>query len=89
MKVFSIRADNQVVVLSSEQQVSEEAAAGQFRNREELAKLAQDWPIARLVEVWNGLPGVKPVRKFENRGTAVRRIWKAMERLGASVAKPF
>jgi hypothetical protein len=87
MKVFSINADNQVAVFSSEQQVPDEPAAGQFRSVEELAKLAQNWSTARLLDIWNGLPGAQPVRKFTDRNTAVRRIWKALTCLGASVAK--
>jgi hypothetical protein len=87
MKVFSINADNQVAVFSSEQQVPEEAAKERFRTVEELAQLAQNWPTAQLLDIWNGLPGVQPVRKFTDRSTAVRRIWKALDSLGASVAK--
>jgi hypothetical protein len=32
-----------------------------------------------LVEVWNQLPGVRPVAGFENRSVAVRRIWQALQ----------
>ena len=87
MKVFLINADNQVALFSSEQQVPEEAAAERFRTVEELAQLAQTWPTARLLDIWNRLPGVEPVRRFTDRNTAVRRIWKALDRVGASVAK--
>jgi hypothetical protein len=36
----------------------------------------------RLVEVWNSLPGVKPLTKFTNRKVATGRIWKAIQGLG-------
>jgi len=41
-----------------------------------------DWPAARLIEIWNSLPGETPVRKFKDRATAVSRIWKAIQSLG-------
>ena len=87
MKVFSINADNKVAVFSSEQQVPEEAAKERFRTVEELAQLAQNWPTARLLDIWNRLPGIEPVRKFTDRNTAVRRIWKALDGVGASLTK--
>jgi len=31
--------------------------------------------------VWNALPGVSPVKRFTDRATAVRRIWKAIQNL--------
>jgi hypothetical protein len=37
--------------------------------------------MARLVGIWNGLPGVKGTNRFTDRKTAVRRIWKAIQRL--------
>jgi hypothetical protein len=37
--------------------------------------------MARLVGIWNGLPGVKATDRFTDRKTAVRRIWKAIQRL--------
>ena len=39
----------------------------------------------RLLEVWNSLPGVKPVTKFANRKAATERIWKAIQNLGGPV----
>jgi hypothetical protein len=79
MRVFSITADNKVVLAASEQAVGD-----CFRSREELGTLTEPWPAARLVEVWNLLPGVKPVRRFTDRATAVRRIWEAVEVLAAA-----
>ena len=53
-----------------------------FGNEAALAKLAADWSGARLVEIWNSLPGETPVLKFKDRATAVSRIWKALQNLG-------
>jgi hypothetical protein len=32
-----------------------------FASEQELQKLASEWPMKRLVEIWNRLPGVEPV----------------------------
>ena len=56
-----------------------------FRNEAGLAKLAANWPAARLVEIYNSLPGVSPVKKFTDRKTAVGRIWKAIQSLRQSL----
>jgi hypothetical protein len=58
------------------------ANAQRFRNEAGLAKLAADWPAARLVDIWNSLPGATPVKKFKDRATALSRIWKAIQSLG-------
>jgi hypothetical protein len=46
------------------------------------------WPGSRLVEIWNTLPGVTPVKKFADRRKAVARIWKAIQSLGPMVGIP-
>ncbi|HSU57298.1 MAG TPA: hypothetical protein VLT36_24870, partial [Candidatus Dormibacteraeota bacterium] len=51
----------------------------QFRTHAELAALSANWPGSRLLEIWNGLPNITPVKKFTNRQTAVRRIWDALQ----------
>jgi len=50
-----------------------------FSSIEELARVTQDWRLARLVAVWNGLPGLTSVSKFTDRRTAITRIWKALQ----------
>ena len=50
-----------------------------FTSEAELSDLAASWPGARLIEIWNALPGVAPVKKFKDRGTGVSRIWKAIQ----------
>ena len=46
-----------------------------------LLTMAAAWPGSRLVEIWNSLPSVRPVRKFTNRKVAFARIWKAIQAL--------
>ncbi len=59
--------------------------AERFRNEAGLAKLATNWPTARLVAIHNSLPGVSPVKKFTDRKTAASRIWKAIQCLRQSL----
>jgi hypothetical protein len=41
-----------------------------------------------LVEIWNSIPGLTPVRKFTDRKSALARIWKAIQSLNGSAAQP-
>ena len=79
---FTIGVDNNITVLASSQQIEErEEGTEPFSNPQELAALAAKWPGARLVEIWNSLPGVEPVERFTSRQVAATRIWKAIQNL--------
>jgi hypothetical protein len=54
-----------------------DADAGSFASEQELQELASQWPMKRLVEIWNRLPGVERVIRFTDRKTAIARIWRA------------
>jgi hypothetical protein len=58
-----------------------------FADLKELARLATRWPGARLVEIWNKLPGTRAVLRFVDRKGAIRRIWKEVEDLVPSRAE--
>ena len=80
MTTFTIDSQNDISALPSSQQNAEkEEGTEAFSSSQELASLASQWPGARLVEIWNGLPGVKPVERFTSRQIAVTRIWKAIQ----------
>lgn len=89
MPVFTIDAANNIIAHTEPPVATDGCHA--FATEKELAKLTADWPTARLVEVWNSFAGVAPfddlksVKKFTDRANAVARIWKAIQRLGASV----
>jgi hypothetical protein len=83
MKTFTIENEtNNITVHTSVQEAEAVANAEQFSDEAAMAILAADWPAARLVEIWNCLPGVTPVTKFKDRTTGVSRIWKALQTLG-------
>jgi hypothetical protein len=85
MKAFTIDAENNITLHATAQEADAVANAERFSTSAALAKLAEKWPVARLVEIWNSLPGASPVKKFTDRKTAVTRIWKAIQSLGVVV----
>jgi hypothetical protein len=85
MPTFSIDTEQNITVFSSLKEIEGSGAGTEiFSSAEELAGLAQDWPGARLVEIWNSLPGVEAVERFTSRRVAVKRIWKAIQQLQPS-----
>jgi hypothetical protein len=50
-----------------------------FASAEDLEQVVAGWPMRRLTEIWNELPGVRPVARFEKRKVAVQRIWQALQ----------
>jgi hypothetical protein len=80
MKHFTIDAENNITVHASRKAARDTGAAA-FATEEQFAdQIGPD--NKRLVEIWNSLPGVKPVTKFTNRKAATERIWKAIQGLG-------
>ena len=83
MKIFMIENEtDNITAYTLAKDADAVKGAERFRNEAGLAKLAADWPVGRLVDIWNSLPGVTPVKKFKDRATAVSRIWKAIQGLG-------
>ncbi len=79
MQRFLITSENQMVTISSTAEAPEGGTA--FDSEQQLAEVTSDWPASRLVEIWNGLPGVTAIRKFKDRATALSRIWKQAQSL--------
>ena len=80
MKNFTIENEtNNIMIHGSAKEAEAAPNSERFGNEAALAKLAADWPAARLVEIWNSLPGETAVKKFKDRATAVSRIWKAIQ----------
>jgi hypothetical protein len=85
MKTFTIENEtNNITIHAAIQDAEAVANADRFRTEAQLARLAPDWPAARLVEIWNSLPGETAVKKFKDRATAVSRIWKVIQRLATA-----
>ena len=83
MKNFTIENEtNNITVHGSAKEAEAVPNSERFSNEAALANLAANWPAARLVDIWNSLPGETQVKKFKDRATAVSRIWKALQSLG-------
>jgi hypothetical protein len=78
MKTYTIDKENSITAFASKQEAGEGET---FSSQQELASLVAEWPADRLIEVWNGIPGLTPVKKFTDRKSAVGRIWKAIQSL--------
>jgi hypothetical protein len=78
---FTIDRNNHITALSSTPQAQVNPEAARFSGARDLDRLAKHWSGPRLVEIWNALPGQKPVKKFTNRKVAVSRIWAAAQSL--------
>ena len=79
--------DNETNQITTHVTAKDAAAANTaeiFTSEAELGELAANWPGARLIEIWNGIPGVTPVKKFKDRPTGVARIWKAIQAVEAA-----
>jgi hypothetical protein len=87
MKYFTIDNENDIRVHASAAEADAVANAERFGTSAGLTKLAEKWTAARLVEIWNSLPGSTPVKKFTDRATAASRIWKSIQNLGEPRAK--
>ena len=96
MTTFTIDNDNTVTAFATAPEadacIPPTGFDAMFTSEKELAKAAAEWPITRLVEIWNGFAGtpgfgnLKPVKKFENRAKACARIWSAIQALATKPA---
>jgi hypothetical protein len=89
---FEITSDDHILSIMDDSQAEPDGHRTAFKSEQELHELACAWPMKRLVAIWNSLPGVQAVQKFENRTIAIARIWRAIqpeaERKGETVARP-
>ena len=63
---FIIDAENNITAFGSQAEAGD-AQGERFGSQQELAGLAANWPAGRLVEIWNSIPGLTPVKKFTDR----------------------
>lgn len=75
MTTFTIDSDDHITRTTGDHKPG---GADPFGSLDELGQLAAQWPMARLIRLWNGLPGAAPVKRFTDRKTAVNRMWKAL-----------
>ncbi len=79
-KTYRLQSDYTLEVLAAGQAKPGDAAAT-VSSLEELTTATCDWRMSQLVTLWNKLPRVQAVKRFENRTVAIARVWRAIERL--------
>ena len=86
MATFTINEDNNITVYATSEEAAQagDSTAISFDSQTALAKAAADWPLSRLVDIYNSIPGNAEVRKFQDRKKAVARVWKAIQPLVAN-----
>jgi hypothetical protein len=82
MNAFTIDADNNITVHTTKK-AARGTGAGVFDTAEGLAELIGA-DSKRLIEIWNSLTGVTPVKKFSSRSVGARRIFAELQNLTAS-----
>jgi hypothetical protein len=79
---FRIDTDGGISAYRTKTEAQQAVAAdgGQiFATERELAEVAKTAPMQTLVDTWNSLTGVTPVKKFKDRATAAKRIWEVVD----------
>ena len=87
MTIYTIDNENSFTAFASAKEAKSKLDAERFSSTKELARLAEKWPAPRLVEIWNTLPGVTPVKKFTSRKKAILHIWAAIQNLDPRVGE--
>lgn len=84
MTTFTIDADNNITAWDA--LPADTTGLEAFTTDNEFDAIASAWPGSRLVEIWNSLTGVVPVKKFMSRTNAISRIWKQIQHLAPTPA---
>jgi hypothetical protein len=84
MTIFTIDEQNNITAFASYEEATAASSTpfDSFGSERELAELVGGWPTARLVALWNSLPGVTPVKSFKSSQAAAARVWKRIQGLG-------
>ena len=77
--LFHLTTDDHIGIINEQGPAETNAGGSTFTSEQDLQELATEWPMKRLVEIWNHLPGVHAVARFTDRKTAVARIWRAIQ----------
>ena len=87
--LFHLTTDDHIGIINEQGPAEAHSDGTTFASEQHFHELAKEWPMKRLVEIWNRLPGVEAVARFTDRKTAIARIWKAVQSLnGGSPAEP-
>src|SRR5580700_10835535 len=87
MTTFTIDTDNHITAHATPEEATATTTTpfDTFGSQQEFTELAKSWPAKRLLSIWSSLPGVQPIRKFQDRRTATTRIWERIQGVAAPV----
>src|SRR4051794_20134287 len=74
---YSVGADDRVYVTAGRSPAVADSAV-LFSDVEKFRILTAEWPMLRLVRIWNALPRNPNLTRFESRSIAVARLWRAI-----------
>src|SRR5438067_10038541 len=77
--LFHLTAEGHIRTSEEQRRTETDDSGRSFASEQEFHELAGAWPMKRLVEIWNRLPGVEPVTRFTDRKSAIARIWRALQ----------
>jgi hypothetical protein len=77
--LFHLTPEDHIRTSDEQRRTETDGSRTSFASEQELQELASQWPMKRLVEIWNRLPGVERVIRFTDRKTAIARIWRALQ----------
>jgi Protein of unknown function (DUF3489) len=86
--LFYLTAEDHIRTSDEQRRTETDDGGSSFASEQELQELASQWPMKRLVEIWNRLPGVERVIRFTDRKTAIARIWRAIQPQAEKGGKP-
>src|SRR5215469_10413508 len=64
MKTLTIDGNSRILVFASKKEAAAASVTETFANQDEFGELTAEWPMQRMVGIWNGLPGMNPISKF-------------------------
>jgi hypothetical protein len=81
MAIYTI--DDSNLIAARSEAPADGTAGARSDSQKDLVIVTAEWPMSRLAETWNKLPidGLKPMKRFMDRKTAVARIWAAIKNL--------
>ena len=71
--LFHLTTEDDIRVIHEQGPAETDAGDSTFASEQEFNELAREWPMKRLIEIWNRLPGVQALARFQ---TAIARIWR-------------
>jgi hypothetical protein len=77
--LFYFTPEDHIRTSDEQRRTETDGGSSSFASEQELQQVAGEWPMKRLFEMWNHLPGAEPVTRFTDRKTALGRIWRAIQ----------